>query len=70
MTSVMVVTSVFAFDASSMHKLEKNAIYCIRLRAAPIFSQFVEREAKKKECAKIGDEGSGSEARKNEGLPA
>ena len=40
-----------------------------RLRAAPIFSQSVEREAKKKERAKIGDEASGSEARKNEGLP-
>ena len=42
----------------------------IRLRAAPIFSQSVEREAKKKERVKIGDEASGSEARKNEGLPA
>ena len=39
----------------------------LRLRAAPIFSQSVEREAKKKkERAKIGDEANGSEARKNE----
>ena len=50
-----------------------NKSFFIRLRAAPIFSQSIEREAKKKKkraCENIGDEASGSEARKNEGLPA
>ena len=44
--------------------------HSFRLRTAPIFSQSVEHEVKKKERTKIGDEASGSKARKNEGLPA
>ena len=42
-----------------------QGLHSHRLRAAHIFSQFVEREAKKKnDCAKIGDEASGSDGRK------
>ena len=46
----------------------RDPVRSCRLRAAPSFSQSVECEAKKNDLAKIGDEASGSGARKNEGL--